>query len=213
MLLDVFKPIKLLSGSHADTGETGQGCFMNVIAYLNGEPRITDQSACVCVVVRPIAIWINDYLVDTERHILLPYIERAMGSATCDQAELSRRAGRAVKMAAEMQDIACADDTAAAYAAEAAKAAANAANAAKAADPAKVSTYAAKASAYAVKASTYAAKASDYAADAPTYGADVAYATARESIIDACLRFLDDCLPKAGEKAVERGKLIALTQQ
>ena len=101
MLLDVFKPIKLLSGSHADTAKTGQGCFMNVIAYLNGETQITDQSSCVCVVVRPIAIWINDYLMDSERHILLPYIERAMGSATCDKEELFRRAGRAVRLAEE----------------------------------------------------------------------------------------------------------------
>ena len=205
MLLDVFKPIKLLSGSHADTGKTGKGCFMNVIAYLNGEPQITDRSTCVCVVVRPIAIWINDYLMDSERHILLPYIERAMGSATCDQKELSRRAGRAVKMAEEMRDIAYADAAAAAYASEAASAAAYAA---KAADGAKVSTYAAKVSTYAAKASTYAAKASDYASD---YAADAAYATARESIIDSCLRFLDDCLPNVGQKTLDRAKLVTLT--
>jgi hypothetical protein len=207
MRLDVFKPIKLLSGSHADTGKTGQGCFMNVIAYLNGEPQITDQSTCVCVVVRPIAIWINDYLMDSERHILLPYIERAMGSATCDQTELSRRAGRAVRMAEEMRAIADADD-ATAYAAEAGKAAAYAA---RASDAAKASTYAAKASTYAAKASTYAAKASDYAADASTYAADAAYATARASIIDSCLRFLDECLPKeeaVGQEARERAKLV-----
>ena len=199
MLLDVFKPIKLLSGSHADIAKTGQGCFMNVIAYLNGEPQITDQSTCVCVVVRPIAIWINDYLIDSERYILLPYIERAMGSATRDKKELARRAGRAVKMAEEMRDIADADTTAA-YAAEAANAAAKAANAAKA------STYATKASTYAARAATYAAKASDYAADASPYAADAAYATARNSIIDSCLRFLDDCLPKietVGKKTAE----------
>jgi hypothetical protein len=212
MLLDVFRPIKLLSGSHADTGKTGQGCFMNVIAYLNGEAQITDQSTCVCVVVRPIAIWLNDYLTDSERHILLPYIERAMGSASSDRKELSRRAGRAVKMAEEMRDIADADATAA-YAAEAANAAGDAA---KAADATKASTYAAKASTYAAKASTYAAKASDYAADASTYAADAVYATARESIIDSCLRFLDDCLPKVGtvgQKTVEQAKLGALTQR
>jgi hypothetical protein len=197
MLLEAFKPIKLLSGSHSDTGETGQGCFMNVISYLNGEAQITDQSTCVCVVVRPVAIWINDYLMDSERHILLPYIERAMGSATCDQTELSRRAGRAVKMAEEMRDIACAD----AYAAEAANAAAYAA---KTADAAKAATYAAKAA-------TYAAKATDYAADASTQAGDAAYAAARASIVDSCLRFLDDCLPKvetAGQKRLERAKLV-----
>ena len=212
MLLDVFKPIKLLSGSHADTGKTGQGCFMNVIAYLNGEPQITDQSTCVCVVVRPVAIWINDYLTDSERHILLPYVERAMGSATCDQKELSRRAQRAVKMAEEMRDIADADATAA-YAADAANAAADAA---KAANAANASTYAIKASTSAGRAATYAAKACDYAADACTCAPDAAYATARKSIIDSCLRFLDDCLPKVetvGKKTVERARALALTQQ
>src|SRR5262245_53818087 len=127
MLLDLIKPIKLLSGSHADTAKTGRGCFMNVIAYLNGEPEITDRSTCVCVVVRPVAIWINDYLIDWEREIWLPFIERAIGSATIDQRELVRRAARAVKMAEEMREIACADASAAAYADEAATAAAKAA--------------------------------------------------------------------------------------
>ena len=196
MLSDLFEPIRLLAGSHADTGRTGQGCFMNVIAYLNGEPRITDRSACVCVVVRPIAIWINDYLTDSERHILLPYIERAMGSATGDRRELTRRAARAVKMAEEMRDIACADDSAA-YVADAASAASDAG---KAADVAKVSNYATKASACAAKASTIAAKASEF-------GSDAAYAVARERIIDSCLRFLDDCLPHPGRKTTEGAEL------
>ena len=211
MSLDVFKPIRLLAGSHVDTGKTGQGCFMNVIAYLNGELQITDRSSCVCVVVRPIAIWINDYLMDSERHILLPYIERAMGSATCDRKELSRRAGRALKMAEEMRNIACADDTAAH-----ASGAANAAAAAKATNAARASIYATKASTYAAKAATYAAKASEYAADTSVYAADTAYATARNRIIDSCLRFLDDCLPKvetAGKKTLERAREVALTQQ
>lgn len=37
-----IEPIKLLRGQHKDTATTGQGCFMNVIAYLNGDPQITD---------------------------------------------------------------------------------------------------------------------------------------------------------------------------
>src|SRR4051812_49147476 len=86
-------PITLLKGSHSNTGQTGLGCFMNVIAYLNGEPQITDESPCVCVTVKPIAIWLNDYMDDAERHQLLPFILRAMGSATSEQAELVRRAG------------------------------------------------------------------------------------------------------------------------
>ena len=215
MLVDLFEPIKLLSGSHADTGRTGRGCFMNVIAYLNGEPQITDRSTCVCVVVRPLAIWINDYLMDSERHILLPYIERAMGSATRDQKELAKRARRAAKVAEEMLGLADTDPTAAVYAAEAANAAAEAAQATNVTDitTATAFTYAAQASAYAAKACTYAAKASDYTAEASTSAVDTAYATARESIIDSCLRFLDDCLPKvetARQETIERAKSVAL---
>lgn len=41
-----IKPIRLLKGSYADTKTTGQGCFMNVVAYLNGESQITDSSPC-----------------------------------------------------------------------------------------------------------------------------------------------------------------------
>jgi hypothetical protein len=186
MLFDLFDPIKLLSGSHADTAKTGQGCFMNVIAYLDGESHITDRPACVCVVVRPIAIWINDYLTDSERHILVPYIERAMGSATSDQRELSRRARRAVTVAEEMRGLAC---DAAPYAAKAASAAA----AVRAGNTSEAFTYAAKASTYAANACTYAAKTCDYD-DTST---DRAYAATRKSIIDSRLRFLDDCLPKA----------------
>jgi len=118
-----IEPIKLLSGSHGDTGITGQGCFMNVIAYLNGEPQITDQSPCVCPGIRPIAIWLNDYLKNDERAQLIPYIERAMGSRTDDKDEIVRRAWLAVKMAEEMRDIAAAANAAAANANAAAAAA------------------------------------------------------------------------------------------
>ena len=87
-----IEAIKLLKGSHDDTGKTGLGCFMNVIAYLNGEPQITDASPCVCVTVKPIAVWLNDYMDDAERQQMLPFILRAMGSATDDIHELVRRA-------------------------------------------------------------------------------------------------------------------------
>lgn len=203
MLLDVLKPIRLLSGSHADTGQTGQGCFMNVIAYLNGEPQITDRSPCVCVVVRPIAIWINDYLIDSERQILLPYIERAMSSATRDKAELARRAARAVQLAKEARDIACTvlDDGSATDAAHAASEAARAAT-----DPATVSTYAARAC-------TYAAKASDYADELSSERTGGSYFDARHRIIDSCLHFLDDCLPGVDSVVpvtVERAERLAV---
>lgn len=86
-----IEPIKLLSGSHVDTAQTGSGCFMNVIAYLNGEPQITDESPCVCRAIRRPAIWINDFLNDSERHLLLPFVQRAMGTATDDEAVLRQR--------------------------------------------------------------------------------------------------------------------------
>jgi hypothetical protein len=86
-----IEPIKLLSGSHADTAQTGSGCFMNVIAYLNGEPQITDESPCVCRAIRRPAIWINDFLNDSERHLLLQFVQRAMGTATDDEKVLRQR--------------------------------------------------------------------------------------------------------------------------
>ena len=97
MITKIIKPINLLRGTHDDTAQTGQGCFMNVIAYLNGEPQITDQSDCVCYVVRPIAIWLNDYLKDEERHLMIPFIERAMGSRSDDKNEVIRRVKLVVK--------------------------------------------------------------------------------------------------------------------
>ena len=116
-ITDIIAPIQLLSGSHADVGATGQGCFMNVIAYLNGESQITDESTCVCVTVRPIAVWLNDYLRDDERAILIPYIERAMGSATSDLVTITSRANRAVQMANEMAEYAAESAEYAGYAA------------------------------------------------------------------------------------------------
>ena len=74
----IIKPIKLLIGTHADTATTGQGCFMNVIAYLNGEAQITDQSPCVCVTVRRLSIEMNDRSNDEQRQKLLPFVLRAM---------------------------------------------------------------------------------------------------------------------------------------
>lgn len=59
---------------------------------LIGEPQITDESPCVCAVVRPIAIGLNDYLRDSERQQLTPFVQRAMGSATDNTDEMIRRA-------------------------------------------------------------------------------------------------------------------------
>lgn len=126
-----IQPIKLLKGSHDDTWTTGQGCFMNVIAYLNGEPQITDKSECVCPTIRPIAIWLNDFLIDDERHILLTFILRAMGTTTTDIDVIKSRAHKVVSFAQKMSDSAAGDATRAADAAySAADAAADAADAA-----------------------------------------------------------------------------------
>jgi hypothetical protein len=220
----LIQPIKLLSGTHADTGKTGLGCFMNVIAYLNGEPQITDESPCVCVTVKPIAIWLNDYMNDEERAQLIPYIERAMGSATSDKTELTRRAWRAVKMAEEQRDIATAWAASAASAAWAASAesAASAARAAKAASAARAARAASAARAARAESAAWAASAERAARAAWAAWAESAaraawaergawaaraaraasaeradYLKARKQIIDSALRYLDDVLPKA----------------
>lgn len=100
-----IEPIKLLSGSHKDTATTGSGCFMNVIAYLNGEPQITDTSPCVCAVIRPVAIFLNDLLPDSERQRMIPFIFRAMGSATDDRKVMRKRAHLLLEIASTYMRI------------------------------------------------------------------------------------------------------------
>ena len=113
--------IKLLAGPHGDTALTGTGCFMNVIAYLNGEPTITDQSECVCYVMRPLAIWANDWMNDAERPALLPFLLRAMGSRTDDMAEIKRRLALVVEFANKQGNFAAQYAQYAQYAQDAAK--------------------------------------------------------------------------------------------
>jgi hypothetical protein len=184
-ITEIIKPISLLKGSHEDTAQTGSGCFMNVIAYLNGEPQITDQSPCVCVTVRSIAIWFNDFLRDNERGEMIPFIERAMGSATNDKAEMARRLGLVVKFAERQRDIArSADDAASAanYAASANAAAAAAANYANyAANYAASANAAASAANYAASANAAAAAAANYANYAAASAASAAAAAAAAS--------------------------------
>lgn len=198
-ITEIIKPISLLKGSHKDTAQTGSGCFMNVIAYLNGEPQITDQSPCVCVTVRSIAIWFNDFLRDDERGEMIPFIERAMGSATNDEAEISRRVGLMVKFAERQRDIA--------------KSAANAANSANAASYASYASYATSASAYASAANAVncAAAASYAASAAASYATSAANEKFREQIKAATLEFLDAALPKAVQPTgplIERAKSL-----
>ena len=102
---NIIKPIKLLTGSHANTATTGQGCFMNVVAYLNGDAQITDSSPCVCVTVRRLAIEMNDHCTDQQRQELLPFVLRAMGSATNDADVLEARNARMRQYGAECQEI------------------------------------------------------------------------------------------------------------
>lgn len=218
-LANIIEPIKLLKGSHSDTGDTGQGCFMNVIAYLNGEPQITDQSECVCFVVRPIAIWFNDFLRDDERHILIPFIERAMGSRTEDRKEIERRAWLAVKMAKRMSVVTAKYAYAAPFVEFAAKYATKFAESAKYSDKAAQCTaeYAAKAAQYAEPAAKstgefakYAAKSAVGYAKSAAESAKYAGSAAREEIKAAGLEFLDKSLPRQEQSSVviERAKQL-----
>ena len=226
-ITEIIKPIKLLNGSHENTGATGQGCFMNVIAYLNGEPKITDQSACVCVTVRPIAIWLNDFMDDKERHQLIPYIERAMGSATRNSAELSRRVWRAVKMADEMCELAASSAAAmaesAVWAAESAACAASSAAwaAASAAWAAESAACAASSAACAASSAAWAAASAACAASSAAWAAacaasSAAWAANRKKIIASALSFLDDALPKTCTHqtvGIERAKRLVSLQK
>ena len=173
-----IKPIKLLSGSHADTGATGQGCFMNVIAYLNGESQITDKSPCVCVTIRPIAIWLNDFANEEQRQRLLPFVMRAMGTTTDDKVEMTRRIAAVVKYAEFNARLA---DSFAKYAAKSADAAKSAAKSA-ADDAAKYAADAADAAEYAAKYAKYSKSAAEYI-------------ERKEAIFQAGLDFLDEVCP------------------
>jgi hypothetical protein len=224
-ITEIISPIKLLSGPHAHTATTGQGCFMNVIAYLNGEPQITDKSPCVCFTVRGICIWLNDKLNDYDRHKLLPFIERAMGSATDDKVEISRRVNLLAKYAAKSAKYAaesaakCAAKYAAKYAESAAEFAAKyAAESAECA--AKYAESAAEfAAEYAAESAEFAAKyAAESAAEFAKYAAKFAAEFAAESaVFDIWLEFLDEALPKSNliqsnqtviDRAVKLMKLV-----
>jgi hypothetical protein len=185
-----IEPIKLLKGSHADTGETGQGCVMNVIAYLNGEPQITDQSPCVCFVARPILIWLNDFLSDEDRQRMIPFIERAMGSRSDDPKIFVSRAEAAARFAQKCSEIAA--SAASAACAESAAWAADAASAARAADAADAAS-----AASAACAESAASAASAAWAESAAWAADAASAAdAARELSALSFEFLDEVLPK-----------------
>jgi hypothetical protein len=207
------EPISLLKGTHADTGTTGQGCFMNVVAYLNGESQITDHSPCVCPYVRPLAICLNDRSTDEQRAQLLPFVLRAMGSATEDAAVMKSRRDRLRKYGQECNDIV-----------QTWRAEIKAKNAYAYADAnAYADAYAyAYADAYAnadAYASAY-AYANAYAdADANAYGDAYADANAerlKAQLFDAGLRYLDDVLPASepvGQVVIQRFEKLVQMQK
>ena len=105
-ITEIISPIKLLAGHREETQTTGHGCFMDVIAYLNGDAQITDESECVCPVIRSIAIYINDLLNDEQRHRLLPLVARAMGTSKAPIEIIVSRAKAAAKYAMACKTIA-----------------------------------------------------------------------------------------------------------
>ena len=144
---------------------------MNVVSYLNGESQITDESPCVCVTVRPLAIKLNDLGTDEQRQRLLPFVLRAMGSATRDLKVLDARVARLRKYGEECAELmrnVYADADADAYA--------------------DVYAYAYAYAAASAYANAY--------ANAYAYSYANAYAV-RASLFDAGLRYLDDVLPPA----------------
>ena len=196
-ITEIIKPITLLSGPHPDTAQTGQGCFMNVVAYLNGEAQITDQSDCVCYVMRPLLIFANDFMMSDERQQLVPFIERAMGSRTDDKEIITKRLARVVAFANQQ-----------AKSANSAKYAANSA-----------AEYAANSAAkYAAESAEYAAESAEYAANSPAkYAAECAKYAAKfaecavsavsaeyhSSTVSALLELFDEGLPLAPEWGVQ----------
>lgn len=86
MILDMIKPIILLTGYNPNASETGQGCFMNVVNYLSGETQVSDTvPSCYSHdhhlhTLRSLFIYANDLMVpEGHGHLLIPFIERAMG--------------------------------------------------------------------------------------------------------------------------------------
>ncbi len=188
-ITEIIKPITLLSGSHPDTAQTGQGCFMNVVAYLNGEAQITDQSDCVCYVMRPLLIFANDFMTSDERQQLVPFIERAMGSRTDDKEIITKRLAPVVAFANQQ-----------AKSANSAKYAANSAAEYAANSAAK---YAAESAEYAAESAKYAAECATYAAKFAECAVSAVSAEYHSSTVSALLELFDEGLPLAPEWGVQ----------
>lgn len=82
-VLELIAPIKLTRGPREDCAKTGEGCFLNVVAYLQGEEEPGTSPEGLCPITISATSYFNDILEDYQRHKLLPYIFRVMKSNTC----------------------------------------------------------------------------------------------------------------------------------
>jgi hypothetical protein len=98
-----INPIRLVRGGRDDTDKTGEGCIMNVIAYMQGE-RITDTPEGVCEALRILAIYVNDHCEDGERQtLLIPLVHRLMNTATANLSVVAKRFNAIWKLANELR--------------------------------------------------------------------------------------------------------------
>ena len=196
-ITEIIRPIELLRGTHPEAGDTGRGCLMNVVSYLNGDRKITDKPACSCPVIIPIAIHLNDFMTDAERAQLLPYVLRISGSRTDDIDVMVNRAWACVRFPEWCRDEAAASVASAARAARA-ESVASAASAARAESVARAAMAAMAASA---------ARAERAAMAAWVASAESSYQAYRQRAITRCLALLDKMLAMT-EVPVETPALI-----
>lgn len=220
-IMNKIEAIKLLRGHRSDINKTGQGCFMDVVSYLNGESVITDKSECVCPSVRPIAIWLNDFANNKQRQRMLPFVVRAVGSVTDDNIEMERRLALVVRYADRNAGLIAASAESPEYAKSAMRAAKCAAESARyaksaalnAAEYVKHAKYAAQSSYFFVeneqcskRAALHAEQSAEYVHLTANYAANcveyafkaTGYAYRQEVIFQFGLDFLDEVLPQLG---------------
>ena len=79
--------INLSSGAHKSPQDGI--CIMECVAYINGEEH-SDKPACACPVITAFAIRTNDWMIDSERSQLLPFVLRIAGSKATKEIERQR---------------------------------------------------------------------------------------------------------------------------
>jgi len=67
----------LSAGSHKPN--SGKACVMEYVSLLSGESW-SDQPACTHLLIAEAAKTVNDYLLDSDRHLLVPMIVRLFGT-------------------------------------------------------------------------------------------------------------------------------------